>query len=97
MKKIRSHPTARPCNRYIDNPNTIGDRDFALITDFGNTDNIQLAGSQDMYSLGTSAVNGNSGTGIFLNEGQNTPELIGVVEDIFNTLALDDTTQFTFV
>ncbi|NJS16354.1 MAG: hypothetical protein HC787_04150 [Nostocaceae cyanobacterium CSU_2_110] len=90
-------------NSNIDN-NGIGD--YALITDFGfvgdgvirGADKIQLAGSESMYSLGTSPINNISGTGIFLNQGQNVPELIGIVEGIsLENLSLSDTNQFIYV
>ncbi|MBE9213931.1 calcium-binding protein [Plectonema cf. radiosum LEGE 06105] len=90
-------------NSNIDS-NGIGD--YALITDFGfvgdgvirGADKIQLAGSESMYSLGTSPIDNISGTAIFLNEGQNTSELIALVQEIsVETLSLNDTTQFVFV
>ncbi|MEM9924367.1 MAG: hypothetical protein AAF915_11555 [Cyanobacteria bacterium P01_D01_bin.50] len=88
------------------NINNNGTQGFALIKDFGfpkdgvsfGVDKIQLTGSESMYSLGASPVGGISGTGIFLEEGQNTPELIGLVEGIsLDTLSLSDSTQFVFV
>lgn len=83
-----------------------GTQDYALITDFGyigdtvirGVDRIQLAGSESEYSLGASPIDDFSGTGIFLEEGQNTPELIGIVKGISqDTLSLSDSTQFVFV
>lgn len=88
------------------NVNASGASDYALIKDFGfagdnfvrGVDKIELAGSQDMYSLSTSPIDTISGTGIFLTEGQSTPELVGVVEGISQaTLSLTNTNFFTFV
>ena len=88
------------------NVNNIGTQGYALIEDFGyigdyfirGVDKIQLAGSESEYSLGASPVDGIDGTGIFLDEGQNTPELIGIVEGISQyTLSFSDNSQFVFV
>jgi Ca2+-binding RTX toxin-like protein len=88
------------------NVNNIGTQGYALIEDFGyigdyfirGVDKIQLAGSESEYSLGASPIDGIDGTGIFLNEGQNTPELIGIVKRISeDTLNLSDNNQFIFV
>ena len=88
------------------NVNNNGTQGYALIEDFGyigdyfirGVDKIQLAGSESEYSLGASPIDGISGTGIFLDKGQNTPELIGVVERISqDTLSLSDSSQFVFV
>ena len=70
------------------NVNNNGTQGYALIEDFGfvgdgvirGVDKIQLAGSESDYSLGASPIGDISGTGIFLDEGQNTPELIGLVK-----------------
>lgn len=88
------------------NVNNIGTQGYALIEDFGyigdyfirGVDKIQLAGSESEYSLGASPIDGIDGTGIFLNEGQNTPELIGVVKGISeDNLSFSDNNQFVFV
>lgn len=88
------------------NINATGTNDYALITDFGfvgdnvarGIDKVQLAGSADMYTLGSSPIASTSGTGVFLTQGQNTPELIGIVQDISPTsLNLYDANQFVFV
>lgn len=88
------------------NVNANGVRDYALIKDFGfvndsfnrGIDKIQLAGQQSWYSLGASPVSSVSGTGIFYTQGQNVPELIGIVEGISQqNLSLSNTNQFTFV
>jgi Ca2+-binding RTX toxin-like protein len=92
---------------YNDGNNTTanGIRDYALINDFGRDnfgplgqDVIQLAGQQSWYSLGASPVNGISGTGIFYNEGQTVPELIGIIQNVVQAdLSLSNQTQFIFV
>lgn len=76
-----------------------GAQDYALITDFvSGTDKIELAGSQSMYSLGSSPIDGTSGTGIFLEEGQNPAELIGLVKGISqDNLNLTNKSQFIYV
>jgi len=83
-----------------------GVRDYALIKDFGfvndsfnrGVDKIQLAGEQSWYSLGASPVSSVSGTAVFYTQGQNVPELIGIVEGISQqNLSLSNTSQFTFV
>ena len=88
------------------NTDNSGTNDYALITDFGfagdgvirGLDRVQLVGSEDDYSLGTSPIDGISGTGIFLEEGQKTAELIGIVEGISkDNLSLGDSNQFVFV
>jgi Ca2+-binding RTX toxin-like protein len=88
------------------NINAAGINDYALITDFGfvgdavprGIDKIQLTGTADMYTLGSSPIGSASGTGVFLNQGQSTPELIGVVQGISPTsLNLLDANQFVFV
>lgn len=83
-----------------------GTRDYALIKDFGfdgdhilrGVDRVQLAGSESMYSLGASPIDDISGTGIFFNGDQNTPELIGILEGISSdSINLSDNNQFIFV
>ena len=79
---------------YVDGDiNTAGTSDFGLITDFSlnESDVIQLNGGIGDYNL---VVNG-ADTGVFLVSGQNTPELIGVVEGVTG-LALNSS-AFTFV
>jgi serralysin len=66
---------------YDDHQNqTAGTTDYALIRDFSLTqdDRIQLKGTVQDYSLGTTSVA--SGTAIFWNKGQLTPELIAIVQ-----------------
>jgi Ca2+-binding RTX toxin-like protein len=84
------------------NSTTKGTQDYALITDFGfsgdgktlGVDKIELAGSQNSYSLGASPSGLPSGTGIFFGEG----ELIGIVQNISpSSLSLANANQFTFV
>ena len=88
------------------NVNFNGILDFARIKDFGfsgdnferGADKIELAGSQDMYSLGASPIKDISGTAIFLNKDQPVPELIGIVEGISaSNLSLTNPNRFTFV
>ncbi len=88
------------------NINATGTNDYALITDFGfvgdsvprGIDKIQLAGTANMYILGNSPIASASGTGVFLNQGQSTPELIGIVQSISPTsLNLSNANQFVFV
>ena len=88
------------------NTDNSGTNDYALITDFGfagdgiirGLDRVQLVGSENDYSLGTSPIDGISGTGIFLESGQKTAELIGIVEGISeDKLSLGDSNQFVFV
>lgn len=85
-----------------ENSTTSGTQDYALITDFGisggskalGVDKIELAGSQNSYSLGASPSGLPSGTGIFFGEG----ELIGIVQNISpSSLSLANPNQFTFV
>lgn len=87
------------------NTNNIGDRDYGLIKDFGLTgnnlglgnDRIALPGSSEDYSLGSFSNQGVSGTGIFLEKGQNTPELIGVLENIsLDSVNLANNSQFIY-
>lgn len=86
-----------------DNPNEVGIRDYALITDFSlsgtnGTDKIELAGEVADYSLGSQTADG-SGLGIFWNENEATsPELIAVLQNANLTqLDLNNASQFTFV
>lgn len=90
-------------NAYI-----AGTQDYALISDFGfagdgvtlGEDKIQLAGSQNSYSLGSSPSGLPSGTGIFFGDGTTgaVPELIGIVQGIsLSALNLANSAQFTFV
>ncbi|MCJ8280018.1 MAG: hypothetical protein MJK14_08910 [Rivularia sp. ALOHA_DT_140] len=90
-------------NSNVDNAGT---NDYALITDFGfendgvirGLDRIQLVGSENDYSLGSSPIGDISGTGIFLEEGQKTAELIGILEGISESdLDLGNSNQFVFV
>lgn len=87
------------------NVDNIGDRDYGLIKDFGfagdsvglGIDKIALPGSAEDYSLGSFSNEDVSGTGIFLEKGQNTPELIGVLENIsLNSVNLANSSQFIY-
>lgn len=92
-------PGGVPALFYTDgDPMTAGLNDYALITDFGvSEDKIQLIGSANNYSLAASPTGLPSGTAIFLNDGS-TPELIGIVEGITpDQLDLSNTAQFTFL
>lgn len=61
------------------NRNSQGRQDYALIQDFNpSQDRIQLHGQRSNYVLGR--VPNMAGTGVFLRAGQNTPELIAVVQ-----------------
>ncbi|MFW6296765.1 MAG: hypothetical protein ACOC04_06200, partial [Halothece sp.] len=77
-------------------PATLGWNDYALIEDFqsSQSDQIQLYGSANDYSLGTNIPTLAQGTAIFF--GENYDELIGVVKDVTG-LTLDDSSVFTFV
>jgi Ca2+-binding RTX toxin-like protein len=62
------------------NPNTAGNSDYVLITDFFpnfQQDVISLRGAATDYSIGTSPVT--FGTAIFYTAGQTTPELVAIV------------------
>ena len=87
------------------NIDNIGDRDYGLILDFGfkgdsqkwGIDKVTLVGSEDDYSLGSFSNEDVSGTGIFLEEGQNTPELIGVLQNIsLDSVNLGNSNQFIY-
>jgi RHS repeat-associated protein len=56
--------------------------DYAIIKDFNPTegDRIQLKGNASQYQLGTSPIAALTGTAIFLTAGQQTPELIGIIQ-----------------
>jgi hypothetical protein len=61
--------------------NTIGDGDYALITDFTTQDVIELKGSATDYVLdGNYTLGGNTGTAIFLD--QTVDELIGFAQGV---------------
>ncbi len=83
-------------NYNDNNPNTPGTNDYALITDFFPTsqlDLIILPGTPEDYSIGTTPVS--AGTAIFLTKGQTTPELITVIlGETFTTL--NTSTGFIF-
>jgi hypothetical protein len=80
---------------------------YALITDFGffndifedrGNDKIELAGSQNDYSLGSSVSGLPSGTAIFFDQGSQNAELIGILQGIsLADVSLSNTSQFTFV
>ena len=71
--------------------NTLGDSDFALITDFNKSqDTIQLHGVAEQYRLGAATVGNESGQGIYvLNANISKPdELIAIVQGETNGLNL---------
>jgi Ca2+-binding RTX toxin-like protein len=71
--------------------------DYGVITDFNPTegDRIQLKGNANMYQLGISPIATKPGTAIFLTAGQQTPELIGIVQG--TAPASLSTNYFTYV
>lgn len=88
------------------NDTTKGTGDYALITDFGlvgnkqnrGVDKIQLSGSAEDYFLSTSPTGLPTGTAIFLNKDESSPELIGILQGIsLSKVSLFDANQFVFV
>lgn len=77
--------------------NNAGKADYALIQDFTGVDRVFLIGDDDDYSLGSSPIKGISGTGIFLEDGQDKPELIGVLKGVAtDSLNLSNNNQFEY-
>ncbi len=78
----------------LDNP---GFQDYALIKDLNvGEDRIQL--HRGSYSLGSSPLGMPSGTAIYVNESQNSSELIAIVEDVsVSTLFSNAGISFSFV
>ncbi|MBI4783484.1 MAG: hemolysin-type calcium-binding protein [Oscillatoriophycideae cyanobacterium NC_groundwater_1537_Pr4_S-0.65um_50_18] len=65
------------------------DADYALITDFGQPDRIQLAGAVTDYTLGAVSVGVPAGAGIYLNKVGQPAELVAVLAGAdFNTVSL---------
>lgn len=74
---------------YYDDGNSVttGEEDYALIMDFTKgSDRIQLYGSAQDYSVGTTTFNGTTSTAIYL-ETSGESELIGIVVGVTNLTA----------
>lgn len=87
-------------------PTTPGTTDYGLITNYvfspdpNTQDKIVLVGDPSQYSLGASPDGLPSGTGIFYNQNQTVPELIGIVGNVSadsSQLNLNDQNQFVFL
>ncbi len=75
---------------------SLGQRDYALVTDFWSEDIIQLHGNAHDYVLGTAPIEIAGGTGIFLASEPN--ELVVIIQgDTTNQLNLYNSSMFQYV